>query len=917
MLTLTGRLIRGLRALFRRSHEEDELDMELQAYLEIAVEDRMRAGMSRSAAVRAARAEIGSLEAVKDHTRDAGWETAVDGIWHDVRSALRSLRTARVFTAVAILTLALGIGANAAIFSLLNGIVLKPLPVHEPHRLATLSTGSSINGGWVHGWEPEIWEQVRLRADAFEGALAVSAFTERFDLAQGGLMQPVDGIFASGEFFTTLGISAPIGRTFTRADDVPGGGPDGLVAVISHAFWRRYFGGSTDVVGAPLVIERVPFTIVGVTPPEFLGVDVGRRFDVALPLATARLVRANAEEMDGAFPLLLAIMLRLKAEQTPEEAIATLRALQPHIFDAAFPDEPARPWTTEYRNDPFALVSTATPGSHELRREYERPLVALLAIVAAVLLLSCANLANLLLARATARRHEWSIRSALGAARWRLARQQVFESLLLAGLGAAAGLGLATAASRALVTQISTFGSPVTLDLTLDWRVLAFTASVTVATVVVFGAAPAWRVTRVEPIDALKRLPDADAGPAGTPFPRRMRTSAGLIVTQVALSLVLLIVAGLFVRTFERLANVPLGFESDRVLVVTVNAARATPDPATRLPLYQRLVDAVSAVPGVAQAAASPMTPFSQGPISIAPIEVVGGLASAQGDMPVVHLMTPDWLATYSRAVHTGRDIVAADTANAPAVAVVNDAFVRRFLPDGRAVGRSLVWGWKTPPQPAPMTVVGIAGDALDFGQRFGAQPTIYVPIAQWTFGALPPEIRLSVRASSGPPALLSSAIAAALTDVDPIVAFTFRPLSEMVDSGVARERLVALLAAAFSTLALLIAAIGLYGVTGYAAARRRTEIGVRMALGAAPAQLVRLVVARTMAWTAAGMVLGVGGAIAVTRYVEELLFEIAPLDPATFIGVSTLLAAAATLAAYLPARRATRRDPLAALRCE
>jgi putative ABC transport system permease protein len=909
------RVFHGLYALLRRRRVDADLDEELREYLQAAVDEKMRAGLTHDAALRAARAEIGSLEAIKDYTRDAAWEATLEHLWNDLRYALRSLRKAPGFTAVALLTLALGIGANTAIFTIVNSVLLRPLPVSEPNRLVTLSSGGAINGGWmIQPWERQIWEQIRLHRDAFDGILAVSAFIERLDLAQGGEMQPVDGIFANGEFFSTLGVRAHRGRTFTLADDVPGGGPDGPVAVISHAFWQRHFGGSDSVIGRSIVIEREPFTIIGVTPPEFFGVDLGRRFDVALPMATAPLVRVNRGDVYDAVLAHVTIMIRLKRGQTLESATATLRAVQPQVFEAAFPSQPLTPEALEYRNDPFTLIAAATPGSAELRSEYERPLMILLAIVAAVLFIACANLANLLLARAAARTHETSLKSALGAGRWRLARQHLVESIVLATVGAAAGLAVGTMGSRLLVAQFSTFGTPLALDLPLDWRVLAFTGLVTALTIVVFSVIPSWRMTRLAPDDVLRSLSHSSLLPGHARRIHRTNASAGLIVAQIALSLVLLVTAGLLVRTFDRLANVPLGFDSDRILVLTVNASRSLADDTDRLSLYHRLVDRLSEVPGVERAGASLTTPFSWGPIPVAPVQVVGGPESGRQEMPILHLLTPGWLGVYGQIVHSGRDLDARDTVHARPVVVVNDAFVRELLPDREATGESLTLPWDA----VPRAIVGIVGDTVQFGHRGGARPTMYMPLAQVVDrGTLPPEIRISLRASSSPPTALASGIAAAVREVDPNLTFAFRPMSELVDTGLARERLVAMLSTVFSLMALLIAAIGLYGVTAYTATQRRSEIGVRMALGATTSDVIRVVLGRTLTLTAAGIVFGMGAAALATRYLETLLFEVTPLDPATFIGVSIVLGATATLAALLPARRATRADPLVALRCE
>jgi putative ABC transport system permease protein len=813
----------------------------------------------------------------------------------DVRLAIRALRAGPIVSVMAVLSLALGIGANTAIFSLVNGLLLRALPVSEPQQLVTISSDQAIKLGFKAGlgWSYAMWDALHQRSQPFDGALAWS--NQRFNLATSGEAQPVDGLVTSGDFFTVLGVRAALGRTFTAADDVRGGGPNGPVVVISDGFWRRRFGAASNVVGRPLTIEGVPLTIVGVTPPRFFGLVTGQTFDVALPLGAEPLVRKRAL-IDSPEALVLFVMLRLKPGQSIGAATETLRALQPQIHGALKMPRFAR--------DPFTLVSAATgtdiPGT--VRQRYERPLLAIFMVVALVLLVACGNIANLLLARASARRHELSVRVALGAPGWRLARQLLVESLVLAGIGAVGGLAFAAWGSRALVAQLSTAASPVALDLSIDWRVFGFTALVTLGTVVLFGTLPAVRAARVAPIDAMKEHGRGSSSGAGRGL------SGGLVVAQVALSLVLVVAAALFVRTFDRLATMPLGFDRDRVVTVTVDTTRARVDPAARIPFYQRLVDAVASVPGVEHAAGSTSTPVSAGLPRGVKVPT-----SASESLALWTEVTPRWFATYGTTMLDGRDFDEHDTSAGQPVAIVNDAFARRFLAGRRAIGETV----------SGRTVVGVAANQVMQGGfntdgsvrslRDGAPPAIYIPLAQ-TQPSPRATVIISVRRAASE-AQAARGAAAALRAIDPDLAFTLRPLAEQIDAGLAQERMVAWLSGFFGALALLLAGLGLYGVTSYAVTRQRTEIGIRLALGAPARGVVRLVLSRVTLLVGLGIVAGAVVSLWLSTIVAKLLFGLEPRDPVTLIGAAVVLAAVGMLAGWLPARRASRIDPLEVLR--
>jgi putative ABC transport system permease protein len=825
------------------------------------------------------------------------WARLRDSVWNDVRLALRMVRRSPGFTATIALTLALGIGANAAIFGVLNSLLLRPLPVADPHRLVTIASDAAIARGQAGvPWSFAMWKEFQPHASLFDGAFAWTP--ARFDLAQRGERQPVAGIFASGGYFETLGVAAIRGRTFTTADDRPGGGPDGAVAIISYGLWQRRFGGADSVIGTPLVVDGTRLTILGVMPQVFRGLDVGSTLDIALPLETEPLIRRNRSALRTSR---LLVMLRLKPSQSVEAGTTMLRGLQTQLRSTRAPN-----------SEPFTLAPAATGaslpirGPDGLRQSYARPLLTILMVALLVLLIACVDIANLLLARATARRYEIGVRLALGASRGRLARQLLIESLTFAVLGAIGGLVIAQWSGQALVAQLSTPVEQIALDVSFDWRVMAFTAAVALVTASIFGTVPAFLSTRIAPVEVLKVRAQADSSSAAGKH-GLSTVSSSLVIFQTALSLALVIAAALLVESFARISSVPLGFDPDRVLVVNVDTERVRADSADGMRLYQRILDAVGSVPGVAHAGGSIWTPID------------GGMRMGDSQSRTAfNFVTPGWFAAYGTTLRAGRDFTARDIAGSPPVAIVNDAFVRAFTPGRSPLGETI-------PYPRPRrgevlrTIVGTVRDAVFDSQREGIQPIVYLPVAQ-SAGIGPSgltAISLGVRPAVGAPIQLAPGVGAALRGIDPDVSFSFALLENHVQASVRQERLVAMLSAFFGALALVIAALGLYGVTSYTVNRRVREIGIRRALGAQRAHVLSLVLGQSLRLTGLGIGIGLAVAAAVTRSLRGLLFGLTPLDPATFIGVAALFAMVTTLAALLPAHRATRVDPLVALRNE
>ena len=892
-------LVRYLWYLLRRSAHDAELRDEIEshrAHRQDAFESR---GLAPTAAVWASRRAMGNVTLAVEDVGDVWIVRVLDSVRQDVRDAIRGLRKSAGVSAVVIGTLALGIGANTSLFSIFNTLIMRPLPVRDPGTLALLSSGS---------WSYPVWEEIKAReTDLFDGAFAWSR--ESFDLVQGGRPVPVDGAFVSGRFFDVLAVPAFRGRMLTPSDDKVAL-PNGPVAVISDRFWRQQFAGAEDVVGRQLTVhpQGLSFTIVGVMPPGFSGVDVGRMADVMLPFAAEPILHGKESVLDVVGQSWLEIMVRLKPTQTIEHANAALRGVQPQIRAAVVPRLKADPaFAARYLTRPLTLEPAAA-GASRLRQQFATPLFAMVVAVGLVLLVACANIASLLLARALARRGELSVRLALGGSRWRLARLLLVESLLLALTGAVLGLVFAKWSSALLVQQL---GSTVAMDLPLDWRVLVFTATLTFLCAISAGVAPMIGVKSVAPGEALK------SGGRGIAGDRRFAVRGALVVAQLAVSFILVIGAGLFLRTFASLSHLPLGFVPEPLVVAQVNLRASGLAPEERTARVARLRDAAAAIPGVRSASASAVRLLSGG----------GWFSNnriAVGDGPLLpedqrrrvwrDAITPGWFGTMGIALVSGRDFDNRDRVGSPRVAVVNEAFTRRYLSGQQVIGQTLRVDTDNGPR---YEIVGVVADAVYTTPRAGMLPTLYVPLAQrepddWSASAV-----LTMKTMPGQRARVERDLATALTQAEPTVVFTSLTFDQLVDATAAQERLIAMMSGFFGALALLLAGLGLYGIVSHAVSARRTEIGLRMALGAQPTGIVHFVFRRVSVLITAGLVLGLAGSWWAVRFIAPLLFQLEPRDPMTFVGTAAVLIVIGVLAAWVPARRAARLDPAIVLREE
>ena len=906
--TCGARLRSFLRNTVRYSQVERDLDRELAVHRELLIEQKIAEGMSPREARRAVHLELGDVARLKDDVRDVRSGAWIERAGRDLHRSVRSFVRDPLFAGVAVLTLGLGIGASTAVFTLISSSALRPLPVEEPSRLARLYLGDQM-GEW---WANPVWREVeRLSDDAFDGAFASGRTT--FDIAESGESRFIEGLWASGRLFETLGVQPVLGRVLTAADDRPGCGANGTVTVISDRFWREHFGGRADAIGRALQLNGVPFTVIGVTPQGFLGPTVGRTFDAAVPLGCEAAVRGDRSLLDRPEPRWLNVTVRLGPEQSLGEATAMMRAWQPGIREATMPAGMGAAGRARWLSDPFTLWPAGTGGASALWRNHRTSLLALLAIAGLLLVVTCANVANLMLARGMARRREIALRVALGATPWQVARLVLLEGALLSAAGAALGLALGPWVTRLLVLGLSQRAGEAFVDVSPDWRVVAFTLVVSAGATLLFGAAPAVRAARADPRAALAeqgRLMHAGG---------RVTPDRAILVGQVAVSLVLVAVAGLFVRTFTTLANLEAGIDQDQVLLVTPHAfgETAAVSPAERLRRYERIREAVRRVPGASRAAVSFPTPLSPDTLRWQ-LQAADAPGLAEQDRLVTStLVSPDWFATYGVSLLRGRDFRAGDLTATRPVAIVNQAFVSRFLGGSGRDALGLTVGLLHQPDQR-YVIVGVVENVAYASLRDSVGPALYVPLGHdgdvapiggaVSIASPPSGIwTVAVRAERGSPAALAGSVVAAIRQVDPTLTSEVRTLAAQVDGTLRQERLTAVVAGLFGGLALLLAAAGLYGVTLLAMRRQRVAVGIRMALGATRGRVLRAAVGRVCVLVGAGVAIGGLASLMAGRSLGMLLYGLEPHDPATLAvaaGVLLVAGVGAGLAAAVPAVR-------------
>ena len=901
-MALLARMRSWWRSVFHRSAMERNMSEELQFHLACRAHDLVeRRGLTPDEAMRVARLEFGSIEKYKEEGRASLGLELLDQLHGDVRYALRMLGRNKVFGAAAVITLALGIGANTAIFSLIDAVMLRLLPIDKPEQLVTVLL-QEPKGKAGDGFTNALWEAIRDQQDVFSGVFAWST-PKPFELGRGGIVQAVRGLMVSGNYFATLGVAPAAGRLIAEADDRRG---CPAVAVLSHSFWQTHFAGASGALGSSISLNRQIFQVVGVSAPRFFGVEVGKTFDVAIPLCASALF--DRRNLDSRFRWWLRIMGRPRLGLTSDQLAHRLELLSPSIMSAALPGGDAARRERFLRT--IVVATPASRGPSELRRVFGEPLMMLMAMVAFVLLIACANIAGLMLARASTRAKEIAIRNALGASRGRLIRQMLTESIVVSVVGAGLGLLFARWSAALLVRELATARNPIFIDLSLDWRVLGFTAAAAIVTGSVIGLMPAVRSTRMSLIAAIKSSPSA-----GSERRARLRAGRWIVAGQIALSLVLVIGGGLLLRTFITLLTLDMGFDRSNVLVVIAKAPWFAADivkmpPEQRSAANDEVVARVRALPGVLSVARAFTTPIGDDNwFTNISVDTPGAPSGDQASVSF-NFVTPGYFSTLRTPLVAGRDFDARDTKQSVPVAIVNETLARRFFSDANGIGKR----FRKPDRPIPIEIVGIVQDSKYQFVREPIPPTAFLPASQAPRGGEAEEfvVRTSI-VSSG----LIPEIQRIAAQVNPDLPLEFHTLAEQVDDDLVQERLLGTLAGFFGVLALALAMIGLYGVLSYLVTHRQIEFGIRMALGATRASILRLVMRDVLLVLATGVAVGLAAARLSVTLLQKMLFGLQPDDAATTAISVALLSMMALAAGYLPARRATRVDPMIALRSE
>jgi predicted permease len=834
----------------------------------------------------------------------------LETVLQDLRYSLRVVAKSPGFACVVVLSLALGIGANTAIFSLMDAALLKLLPVKKPEQLVQFKA--------MDYWFPyPAFQKFRDRNQAFSGVFAFASLHD-VDFEVNGQGAIAEGQIVSGDYFSTLGVNAVLGRIITPADTKAEG--ESPVAVISHEYWRRRFASDPGVIGKNVVLNNSPFTIVGVTPSEFFGLEPGERVDVSIPLTMIGQVRPGYAAPGSQYDVLtspfrnwLRVMARLRPGITREQAHANMEPIFRQAMREAADGLHGLPFDSAIgRRALLAVKLEITSGGQglaALRQRFSKPLLILMTAVVLLLLITCANVANLLLARANSRRKEIAVRLTVGAGRLRLVRQLITESVLLAIVGGVLGLLLAFWASRSLLALVSQSANPISLSVSPDGRILGFALLVSALTALLFGIVPAYRATRLDLSPTLIESTRSSGKGSG-----RSQLAKGLVILQVALSLVLMTGAGLLARSLKNLRSFYPGFNKDNVLLLSLNPGMTGYKDTQTNALYRTLCERIGVLPGVRAVSFSMEVPLS-GSSNGTELKVEGYKPRSGGELTPagLNLVGPEYFETLETPILRGRDFALSDQALALKVAIINETAARDYFGDTNPLGRHISMPeWIG--DPSWFEIVGVVKDAKQRDLRQQQTPMAYVPVFQ---SGVPSGVTFEIRTASNP-ATTTAAVLHAIARTDSrLPVFNVRTLNEQIDESLLEERLVASLSSLFGALAVLLACVGLYGLMMYAVNRRANEIGIRIALGAERRQIVRMILRETVLMVAAGLAIGIPTSFGLSKLIQSELYGLQPHDPITIAAASLLMGAIAALAAYLPARRASRVDPMVALRYE
>ena len=884
-MKLFARFRSFISVLFHRSQLGGEIDEEMRAHIHDRANHLERSGLSRAEAERQARLEFGGYQKFKEECRDAVSAHFLETLLQDARYAIRTLRKSPGFTAVAILTLALGIGANSAIFSVVNAVLLRPLAFRDSGRLCLVSEQWQFNSSLGPSYQNYV--DFRDQSKSFDAIAAVRNTT--FTLTGKGDPERLAAQMDTASMFPMLGVNAVEGHTFL-ADEDRFGAPS--VVLLSYGFWQRHFGGAPGTLGKAIVLDNQSYTIVGIMPPGF---QLLQPVDVMVPLTPWAHTLPDDRNWH---PGIIAIG-RLKSGVNMQQAQAEMSTIAARL-DKQYPI---------YNTGMGVRVSSL----HETLVQNVRPaLLVLLGAVGLVLLIACSNIANLLLARATSRQREIAIRTALGARHGRILRQLLTESVLLAVLGAVVGLALAWSSMTPLLSLAG--GSiPKVGPIRLDIPAIVFTAGIAVLAGILFGLAPAWQTAKLDLRPALNESSRGSTGGSGHLHVRNV-----LIVTEVALALLLLVSAGLLIRSFARLQNVEPGFQPAHLLVVNVPLSpQAYPKSAQRMDFFDRLIERTRALPGVVSAGAATFLPVSGGG-SIIHFNITGRAPKTPGDYILVGYrpISPDYLQTLRVPLLQGRMLTQADTERGPFVVVVNQSMAKQYFPGESALGKRVQLGALPDKSIPTMEIVGIVGD-MKQNLATDSQSEMYLPYRQADTMLPVFFVSLVVRTANDPRTEVSAlrSVVRNLNSDQPLV--NIRTMEENISTSVSEPRFRTLLLGIFAASALLLSVVGLYGLMAYSVSQRVHEIGIRMALGAQPGDVLRMIIGQGLKLVLIGVGLGLAGSLALSRILAQFLYGVTATDPATFIGVAATLILAAVAACYIPARRAMKVDPMVALRYE